>query len=90
MVKENKNLLSQDDIDNLLKINELISKQDQAERSLVDELKHAILDSGTLKLNEWISLRKKLKEIEDLIPHIDLIIRLKKEEAVRDRGDDTD
>ena len=36
-------------------------------------------NSGKLKLKEWHTLRRKLQEIEELIPHIDLIIRLKEQ-----------
>jgi hypothetical protein len=79
MAKADKNdvLISQDDIDSLLRINEFIEPND--ENSLVEELKQAILDSGKLELNQWKSLRDHLGEIEALIPHIDLIIKLKKE-----------
>ena len=78
MVKANKNIdiISQDDIDSLLRINEFIETDDQ--NSLVEELKQAILDSGKLELHQWQSLREHLAEIEELIPHIDLIIKLKK------------
>lgn len=71
------NLISQDDLDSLLRINEFIETDD--ENSLVEELKQAILDSGKLELSQWQSLREHISEIEDLIPHIDLIIKLKKE-----------
>jgi len=78
MVKETEQeIISQADIDSLLKINEFIEQQD--EHSLVEELKQAILDSGKLELSQWESLREHLHEIELLIPHIDLIIKLKKE-----------
>jgi hypothetical protein len=70
-------IISQDDIDSLLRINEFIETDD--ENSLVEELKQAILDSGKLELGQWESLRSHIREIEDLIPHIDLIIKLKKE-----------
>lgn len=73
---DNANLLSQDEINDLLTIGGFI--RDHAEKSsLIDEIKDAILDSGRLRLNEWKSLRARLKEIERLIPHIDLIIELK-------------
>lgn len=75
--KDLDNLLSQDDLDSLLRINEFIETDD--ENSLVEELKQAILDSGKLELKQWQSLREHLSEIEQLIPHIDLIIKLKKE-----------
>ena len=78
MVK-NKDLeiISQSDLDNLLRINEFIGQKD--ENSLVSDLKTAILDSGKLELSQWTSLRDHIREIEELIPHIDLIIKLKKE-----------
>lgn len=79
MAKTNKpdEIISQDDIDSLLRINEFIEPDDN--NSLVEELKQAILDSGKLELDQWQTLRDHLKDIEELIPHIDLIIKLKKE-----------
>lgn len=78
MVKASQNtIISQEDINNLLRINEFIDQVD--ENSLVSDLKKAILDSGKLELEQWQCLRNQLKEIETLIPHIDLIIKLKKE-----------
>ena len=80
MTKEksvNDEIISQAELDRLLRINEFI--EFDSENSLVSELKHAILDSGKLELEQWQSLREHLKEIETLIPHIDLIIELKKE-----------
>ncbi|GAA5138734.1 hypothetical protein [Thalassotalea piscium] len=71
------NILSQADLDDLLRINEFIEQSDG--NSLVSELKRAILDSGKLELTQWLSLRGHIREIEELIPHIDLIIKLKKE-----------
>lgn len=73
----NEEIISQAELDSLLRINEFIEVDSQD--SLVNELKHAILDSGRLELEQWQSLRDHLKEIEELIPHIDLIIKLKKE-----------
>jgi len=70
-------IISQAELDSLLRINEFIELD--SENSLVSELKQAILDSGKLELDQWQSLREQLKEIETLIPHIDLIIQLKKE-----------
>ncbi len=70
-------IISQAELDSLLRINEFIELD--SENSLVSELKQAILDSGKLELEQWQSLREQLKEIETLIPHIDLIIQLKKE-----------
>jgi len=78
MVKKNKGIISQEELDNLLMLNDFIDKKD--EKSLVNELKRAILDSGKLELTQWLALREQLKEIEELIPHIDLIIKLKKED----------
>lgn len=71
------NILSQEDLDDLLRINEFIEQNDG--NSLVSELKRAILDSGKLELSQWRSLRDHIREIEELIPHIDLIIKLKKD-----------
>lgn len=74
--KTKENLLSQAEINDLLTINGFISEK-KKQRSLIDEIKDAILNSGRLELSEWKSLRARLKEIETLIPHIDLIIELK-------------
>lgn len=52
-------------------------KTNSNKQSLIEEIHSAILDSGRLTLAQWMNLRKKLREIEELIPHIDLIIRLK-------------
>jgi hypothetical protein len=75
---ESTEIISQSELDNLLRINEFIDQVD--ENSLVSELKLAILDSGKLELTQWRSLRDHIREIEELIPHIDLIIKLKKEQ----------
>lgn len=72
-------IISQKDLDQLLHINEFIEKEDK--NSLVGELKEAILDSGKLELKQWVSLRQHISEIEALIPHIELIIKLKKESS---------
>jgi hypothetical protein len=72
-----KEIISQAELNNLLRINEFIEQHD--ENSLVSELKKAILDSGKLELTQWEILRDHIREIEELIPHIDLIIKLKKE-----------
>ena len=78
MTKEKElEIISQADIDKLLRINEFIDQHDDS--SLVSELKQAILDSGKLELSQWEALRDHIREIEELIPHIDLIIKLKKE-----------
>ncbi|NMP32840.1 hypothetical protein HII17_14885 [Thalassotalea sp. M1531] len=70
-------ILSQADLDKLLHINEFLEQKQ--EDSLVSEIKLAILDSGQLELRQWQALRAQIREIEELIPHIDLIIKLKKE-----------
>jgi len=70
-------LLSQNELDNLLRINEFI--EERGGNSLISELKRALLDSGQLELFQWQSLRSHIREIEELIPLIDLIIKLKKE-----------
>lgn len=74
--KSEQQIISQADVDGLLHINELIERDEND--SLVCELKAAILDSGKLALIQWEALRDHLREIEELIPHIDLIIKLKK------------
>ena len=71
-------LLTQEDLDSLLRINEFIDEEDN-NNSLIGEIKRAILDSGQLELSQWETLRNHIREIEELIPHIDLIIKLKKE-----------
>jgi hypothetical protein len=75
-MSEKENLISQDEINELLTINGFISEE-RADVSLIHEIQDAILNSGKLSLREWRSLRNRLKEIEELIPHIDLIISLK-------------
>lgn len=70
--------LSQEEIDRLLSISGFIGDTGSNDRkSLIDEIKDAVLNSGTLSLDEWMGLRDRLKEIERLIPTIDLIIELK-------------
>lgn len=81
MVNKELEILSQADLDDLLRINEFIEQQD--EKSLVSELKMAILDSGKLELEQWQQLRSQIMEIEQLIPHIDLIIKLKLESNLK-------
>jgi len=79
-------LLSQEEVDRLLTINGFI-RESEEKTSLIDEIKDALLDSGKLSLHAWETLRARLKEIEELIPHIDLIIQLKqKAEAKRFKG----
>ena len=85
--KQNDNLISQAEIDELLAIHELISgggDQPQS-KSLIDEIKDAILDSAKLTLDQWKSLRKRIHEIEVLVPHMDLIIQLKEAQDRRDK-----
>ena len=74
---QEKQIISQNEVDDLLRINEFI--ECDSKDSLLHELKQAILDSGKLDLDQWIELRDQLHEIEELIPHIDLIIKLKQE-----------
>jgi len=81
LVNKELEILSQADLDDLLRINEFIEQQD--EKSLVSELKMAILDSGKLELEQWQQLRSQIMEIEQLIPHIDLIIKLKLESNIK-------
>jgi hypothetical protein len=70
--------LSQEELDRLLSISGFISDTNTGDRkTLIDEIKDAILDSGKLSLDEWMGLRDRLKEIERLIPTIDLMIDLK-------------
>lgn len=76
----NLEIITQTELDDLLHINELIETDDN--KSLICELKHAILDSGKLSLIQWQTLRDQLREIEELIPHIDLIIKLKKDRPI--------
>ena len=70
--------LSQDEVDRLLKFSGMLTEGND-HVSLVDEIKTAILDSGKLSLTEWMAMRNRLKEIEQLIPIIDVIIRIKQE-----------
>jgi hypothetical protein len=70
-------LLSQADIDSVLTLFVSDDGNNNSKQMLIDEIHSAILDSGRLTLAQWVNLRKKLSEIELLIPHIDLIIRLK-------------
>jgi len=81
-------IISQNEIDELLTIADFIDSKDEnkSDHSLVEEIKSAILDSGKLSLREWSALRKKLLEIEELIPHIDLIIRLKDQKRLIDKA----
>jgi|SaaInlStandDraft_1057018.scaffolds.fasta_scaffold756180_1 hypothetical protein len=83
-----KAIIDQNEIDELLAISDFIEQKgkNNNEHSLIEEIKSAILDSGKLSLREWNSLRKKLNEIEEVIPHIDLIIRLKEQKAMIDKA----
>ena len=69
-------IVSQDEIDDLIRIGDFI-REEEDKHSLVNEIRDALLDSGKLTLDEWQSLRNRLREIEELIPHIDFIIELK-------------
>jgi hypothetical protein len=73
------NALDQNELDELLLLNGFLTEDsaDGTRKSLLDEIRDAVLDSGKLSLPEWRALRDRLKEIERLIPHIDLIIDLK-------------
>lgn len=71
--------LDQTELDQLLLLNGFLDGE-QAEgkkKSLIDEIRDAILDSGKLSHREWKALRERLREIEGLIPTIDLMIELK-------------
>ncbi len=73
------NAIDQSELDELLLLNGFLTEEaaDGTRKSLLDEIRDAVLDSGKLSLREWRALRDRLKEIERLIPHIDLIIDLK-------------
>ena len=72
------NQLEQGELDQLLRINGFLEEDlGDGRNSLIDEIKDAILDSGKLSLPEWKALRARLRDIESLIPTIDLIIQLK-------------
>jgi hypothetical protein len=80
------NQLDQGELDQLLRINGFLEDDNgDGRKSLIDEIKDAILDSGKLSLPEWKALRARLRDIESLIPTIDLIIQLK-----NSRGGDDD
>lgn len=78
------NTLDQSELDQLLLLNGFLTDEQDEDRkpSLIDEIRNAILDSGKLSLPEWRALRNRLKDIEQLIPTIDLIIELRSQ-----RGD---
>ena len=77
-----KSLISQEEVDQLFNIHDLI-EQEATSRSLIDEIQEAILDSGRLTLDQWRNLRNKIREIEELVPHMDLIIKLKETDERR-------
>ena len=84
---QQQNLISQAEIDQLLAIQDLISSGGKSEsKSLIDEIKEAILDSAKLTLDQWKSLRGRIQEIELLVPHIDLIIDLKQSQERREQA----
>ncbi len=78
------NTLDQSELDQLLLLNGFLTdaRDEAGKPSLIDEIRNAILDSGKLSLPEWRALRNRLREIEQLIPTIDLIIELRSQ-----RGD---
>ncbi|MDJ0841735.1 MAG: hypothetical protein QNK37_34850 [Acidobacteriota bacterium] len=78
-------LVTQCEIDEMLRIHEIIDQDEQGvtQKSLIDEIREAILDSGKLTLPEWKSLRRRIAEIEDLIPHMDTLIMLKEQHERR-------
>jgi hypothetical protein len=73
-----RNTIEQSELDQLLQITGFLNDQvGPNQKSLVEEIEDAVLDSGKLSYAEWVALRDRLKAIERLIPHIDLIIQLK-------------
>jgi hypothetical protein len=90
MTSDDNNLISQEEMDELMRIHDLIGggegKEDKNKTvSLIDEIKNAILDSGKLTLDEWRSLRLRIEEIEKLSSHIDLIIQLREQKERREK-----
>ncbi len=77
------NVLAQQELDDLLRIHDLIAEGEKTGTALVDELENAILDNGKLSLAQWRALRDKRKAIERLVPHLDLIIELRERRGVR-------
>lgn len=71
--------LDQSDIEELFKLSEFIQSRKDKNNSLLQEIKRCILDSGKLSGLEWEQLRDNLRDIEQMIPTIDLIIKLKSE-----------
>ena len=82
------NTLDQNELDQLLLINGFLGESaiEGGRKSLIDEIRNAILDSGKLSHREWRALRGRLREIEQLIPTIDLIIELKARRREPDEG----
>jgi len=70
-------ILSQDDIDHLIHLDEFINSKKGATRQLIREMRSVILDSGKLSLEQWRVLREGMTQIEELLPVMDMIIRLK-------------
>lgn len=72
------NNIDQNELDQLLHLSGFLTEDvPGGKKSIIDEIQDAMLDSGKLSLREWRALRERLREIERLIPHIDLIIHLK-------------
>ena len=69
--------VTQDALDELMRIDAFIRETNDTQASLLHDIESAILDSGRLTLAEWKALRESLRAIEELVPHIDLIVRLK-------------
>ncbi len=67
--------ISQEDMDSLL--TGFVAEDSEGNENLIDEIHGAILDSGKLSLMQWVKLRERLREIEEIIPTIDIIIKLK-------------
>lgn len=84
---DSSDLIRQSDLDDLLRINGFLADEGKGSgRNLIDELQEAILDSGKLSLPQWRDLRDRLREIERLIPHIDLIIQLRERRKATSSG----
>jgi len=82
-MSEPDNVLAQQELDDQLRIHDLIAEGEKTGTALVDELENAILDNGKLSLAQWRALRDKRKAIERLVPHLDLIIELRERRGVR-------
>lgn len=46
---------------------------------IIGKFYEAILDPKGLSLEEWLGIQESIQEIERLSPHIELIVRLRKE-----------